>query len=415
LLFSLAPDALNVVLLAYFARTFLKGYYRDRLGMILLVCAGLMVIFLTRYSYRMSQTAARSLVQAVAPEIEQAAVAPIDSLQRISVEKLGADYEKDRRELEEHFAQLLKASTEPLSAQLTPLQTQMQRLEESRSPNNTFYIDLQQRKLRKQIQPLEQQLLNTRKTLVEQQEKRLNALRAKYDQDRKQIQTQYQSERSEVQSERKEKKQSVYGMTQVFSRQLSWIAGYAVFIVLVLTTIREILYHRNGIDLQPIISPFDFQTKPLRETLVLPFVAAGRHLINLVRQQYQRLPALADPPAPPALKPYVINQLNEPKVEVEPAEESDLRESSTDYDSLFSESETDPESLKEKPSLNGAYDNRMPEQTTIVVDNSKLKNCHYCEVPFLPNHKKQKYCCEDHRKAAWEERNGRKLMLRRKK
>jgi hypothetical protein len=34
----------------------------------------------------------------------------------------------------------------------------------------------------------------------------------------------------------------------------------------------------------------------------------------------------------------------------------------------------------------------------------KLPRCEYCNKPFVPNHKKQKYCCDAHRQAAFQEK-----------
>lgn len=415
LLFSLAPDVLNVVLIAYLTRSFLKGHYRDRLGMILLIAAGLMVIVLTRYSFLMSQTAAKSMVKTAAPKATVKSTAPIDSLYQSEVKSLQVENQNAVAAIERRYQELIAASTAPLAAQILPLQKRAEQWEISRSDQNTFYVDLQLKKLQDQIQPLEQERLNLEKRLVLQKSQELDLLNSPYKRKTDLVENRRNAERNEVLALNQSERNTINGITIIFTKQLSGIAGYAVFIVLLLAVIREILHFRNGIELQPIISPFDFQTKPLQETLVLPFTLVGRHCINWVRDQYRHLPSLKEPPTPPALKPYVYQQLSNLHLAPENKGLTTQNDPLNDYESLFNSQAKIPISLKEKPTLNGTYENGSGDEKVIIIEKPILRDCEFCGEGFTPNHKKQKYCRQEHRRLAWEEKTGRKLLLKRRK
>lgn len=415
LLFSLAPDVLNVVLMAYLTRSFLQGHYQDRLGMILLIAAGLMVIVLTRYSFLMSQTAAKSMVKAAAPIVALKSTAPIDSLYQSEVKSLQVENQNAVAAIERRYQELIAASTAPLSAQILPLQKSVEQWEISRSDQNTFYVDLQLKKLNEQIQPLEQERLNLEKRLVLQKNQELAQLNDVFKGKTAKLEKRRNTDRTEVLSLNQSERKSINGITAIFTKQLSGIAGYAVFIVLLLAVIREILHFRNGIELQPIISPFDFQTKPLQETLVLPFTLVGRYCINWVRDQYRHLPSLKEPPTPPALKSYVYQQLSNSHLTPENKDLTVQNALLNDYENLFNSQAKTPISLKEKPKLNGSYENSSDPEKVVIIERPILRDCEFCGEGFTPNHKKQKYCRQEHRRLAWEEKTGRKLLLKRRK
>lgn len=414
LLFSLAPDVLNVVLIAYLTRSFLKGHYQDRLGIVLLLTAALMVITLTRYSFLMSQTAAKSMVKAAAPMANVKSVAPIDSLYQSELNQHKTDKQNARAAIEQRYQEIITASTAPFLAQLTPLQKQAEQWEAKRNVNNTFYVDLKLKQLSEQIKPLEQERLTLEKRLVLQKNEELSLLNESFTRKTKALEDRRATDRTTIQALNKTERTSIQSITTIFTKQLSGIAGYAVFIVLLLAIIREILYYRNGIDLQPIISPFDFQTKPLQEALLLPFTLIGRHWINWIRNQYQRLPLLQEPPEPPALKPYIVKQLS---TNLTP-ENKDLtlqNDLENAYESLFNNMGNEGHFLKENPKLNGTYENSSNPEKVVIIERPILRDCEFCSEGFTPNHKKQKYCSEEHRRLAWEEKTGRKLLLKRRK
>lgn len=72
-------------------------------------------------------------------------------------------------------------------------------------------------------------------------------------------------------------------------------------------------------------------------------------------------------------------------------------------------------SLKEKPKFNGTYENSSNPEKVVIIERPILRDCEFCGEGFTPNHKKQKYCSEEHRRLAWEEKTGRKLLLKRRK
>lgn len=70
------------------------------------------------------------------------------------------------------------------------------------------------------------------------------------------------------------------------------------------------------------------------------------------------------------------------------------------------------------PSSDDQNENRMTDKTgSSVVNRQKdfIKQCEHCQADFTPNHKKHRFCTDDCRKKAWEEKTGRALKLRSKK
>jgi len=69
-------------------------------------------------------------------------------------------------------------------------------------------------------------------------------------------------------------------------------------------------------------------------------------------------------------------------------------------------------------STDDAHENRMTDErdkNTNYVQKDFIKQCEYCKSDFTPNHKKHRFCADDCRKRAWEEKNGRQLKLKAKK
>jgi len=56
----------------------------------------------------------------------------------------------------------------------------------------------------------------------------------------------------------------------------------------------------------------------------------------------------------------------------------------------------------------GARATKVVGAETIFVSGEK-RTCEYCKMPFVSNHKKQRFCCDQHRIEAWQIANGREV------
>lgn len=281
LLFSLAPDALNAILVAYVARTILKRKF-DHLSMILIVfCAGLSG-GLTFYSYQMSKFSAVEAANEASGEAETIDLTPIDAKHDAALQRIQDDYNAEKQTIEGNYAALIETENQAIAS-----------WEKKRNDGNTQWIDRQQDKRRKIIA-----------TLLEKQKSDLEALRNRKQAIEDKANAQHEKDRTKAESDNKAKETKHESFAAIFADKLSWLSGNAVFVVLILTCIREILYNRNGVEIKPIFGQFDFQPSSILETLALPFTAVGRHIINRVRAAYEALPELKRRPDFPAVIDY---------------------------------------------------------------------------------------------------------------
>lgn len=269
LLFSLAPDVLNSVLIAYVARTILKRKF-DHLSIILMVFCTLLSIGLTFYSYQMSKFSAIEAANEASGEAEIVDLAPIDQKLEKDLQRITDDYNSEKQTIESNYAALIETENQAIAS-----------WEKKRNDGNTHWIDRQQDRRRKAIA-----------TLLEKQKSDLEALRSRKQAKEDKASEQHQKDRTKAESDNTAKENQHNDFAAIFADKLSWLSGNAVFVVLILTCIREILYNRNGVEIKPIFGQFDFQPSPILESLALPFVAVGRHIINRVRSAYEALPEL---------------------------------------------------------------------------------------------------------------------------
>ena len=95
-----------------------------------------------------------------------------------------------------------------------------------------------------------------------------------------------------------------------FSNLFGTVSGYAIFGVLLLTIILEILLHRNGIEYRPAFESVDFDRSHLIEILYFPIEWIGRHVINRIRIWKENLPDLKKPSTQQDLSGYEGNIIN---------------------------------------------------------------------------------------------------------
>jgi hypothetical protein len=82
-----------------------------------------------------------------------------------------------------------------------------------------------------------------------------------------------------------------------------------------------------------------------------------------------------------------------------------------DYAKKVGNENRNNENRQEEEILEKRHDeNRIDENRQVIG----VRNCLQCQTEFVANHKKQKYCCDDCRKVAWENKTKRPLILKKK-
>ena len=422
LAFSLIPDTLSVILFAFVVRSFLKGYYADVLSIILVSACTLVTVFLVRYSWNMSRNAAHSYAVFITLDPAETNTAVIEDRSIDRTKEIEANYRREVRLVEDRYDELLRASTAPLRAKSVPLKKQIAKLEENRTKQNTYWTDREIGKLEEKLTPIEQEATAIRKDLTEKKSVELVDLKTQRDLRVGAIESKSEEDRAIALDENKAEKERTNTISAILIRELRNVAGFAIFIVLLLTGLMEILYHRNGVDREPIIEEFDLQSSMVSEVVSLPFVYVGRYLINWVREQYEKLPNLR--PAPWKNSQSLKPDLSSLKTQLNGIQKVDNQtltalNKDTGYDALFND---DLKADLNGPGIphddrrkNGSsdHDHRAPLKE-VVIWKEHLRECSYdeCKNQFFPNAPKHIYCDDDCRRAAWEKKTGKTLKYK---
>lgn len=294
LAFSLAPDFINARIVRYVTRTILQNNFRDaRSGVILLFCA-LLIWKLTSYSYNMSQFAAGTNVEQMAGDAEQIDVAAIDSTFLGRMDQTSAQYQQEKAHIEQRYERLIEEATAQNKAKIAGEEVKIKGLEGNRSKNNTIWTDDQIRIHQRRISSYKDRIAKTAAPLRAQEQQELNELEQRWAAKDSLLTAVYTTARDTSLTANTTRRLKHAQVTAFFRTQLSGIAGYAVFIILILSVITEIIYERNNIEPDPVFTPFDFEPSAFWEALAMPFAYAGRHITNKVREVYNNLPDLVE-------------------------------------------------------------------------------------------------------------------------
>lgn len=290
--FCFVPDFVNTMIVRYISRTILKGTYRDTRTMVVLFFSMGLVFFLTRYSYRMSHFSADVTAKEMGGEVARTDLVEFDNTYQSHFDKLQADYETEKAELNTRYDQLITEAAGELDNKIKGEETLIAGLEKNRKKTNTIWTDQQIRLHQRRIAGYQKRRKPIVSPIRSDQQAALAALKASFDQKYARLENSYTITRDTTLAIEGAAGSIHQSEVTFFSKQLSGIAGNAVFFLLMLTIIREIIYDRNDIDPDPVFSPFDFQPSVVIEVMAFPFVKRGRKLVNLVRRGYNNLPEL---------------------------------------------------------------------------------------------------------------------------
>lgn len=307
LIFSLAPDLLNAVLVAYIVRSLLnkKFHYTD---IVLNIAALSLVVFLSIYSFNMSRFSASSVATEIAPDEDIIDLSSINEDYQNEIAQIESNYNNEINQLNAGYSDQITAVEAAAAKQVKSLRNNILSWERKRKPANTQWIDTKIAKLNNDIAAIEQSAATDRANLLKEKQQKIDQKGSFKNARISNLENQKKTDRNTTSSLKEKANEEKALATTYLKKQLSRIAGFAVFIVLVLASLKEVIHFRNDIKPTPILSNLDFQTDWLKEVLLLPFVTVQRKLINNVRTKYEALPDLKEPPAVLDIVEYNIDQ-----------------------------------------------------------------------------------------------------------
>lgn len=294
LAFSLAPDYVNARLARYVTRTILQGSFTDGRSIVILAFCGVLLLYLTGYSYKMSQFAAGANVTEMAGDADEQNVAAIDSVFLNKIDQTNNQLIKEQERIKVRFDKLVLEATADNEAKIRGEQIKIKGLEKNRSKGNTIWTDDQIRVHERRIATYRSRIAAAAAPIRAQEQNELAQIDARWAAKDSLLTQVYTSTRDTTLLSNTMNRNNHAAVTAFFKAQLSGIAGYAVFILIMLSIITEIIYERNEIQPEPVFSPFDFQPSAFLEALAMPFAWMGRHTTNRVRNIYNNLPELIE-------------------------------------------------------------------------------------------------------------------------
>lgn len=291
--FCFVPDFVNTMIVRYISRTVLKKTYQGdgRTVVVLLFSLGL-VFFLTRYSYNMSHFSADVTAKNLGGETTNTDLVKMDSIYQKRVDKVQADFDREKEEIITRYDQRIAELAGELDFKVKGEETLIAGLEKNRKKTNTVWTDQQVRLHQRRIAGYQKRRKPIVSPIRAEQQKELAALNERFDQKSNRLDDSYTVSRDTTLAIEGAAGDIRKKEVDFFSQQLSGIAGKAVFFLLMLTVIREIIYDRNDIDPDPVFSAFDFQPSVVLEVIAFPLTKLGRKMVNSVRNGYNNLPEL---------------------------------------------------------------------------------------------------------------------------
>ena len=288
-LLSLAPDVLNSVAIGYVARSFIKEFHGDKLTRFLMSFCLILIVPLTWYSYKMSTVTAGAAIENASEEAPEANTGTIDSTYQLEVARITREYETEKAGIEEQFAAQLAAATLGIASSIEAHEKNIETLEHNRKDSNTQWTDKRQNRLRTKIAKLQARKAAIELPLLQEKKEALAALRMSKEEKEAAAKTLQTGDREREIKTTSKKGLKIEAVTETLKAQFSGLAGYSVFIVLLLTVVQQILHHRNEIEFEFRFGLWDAGVNPLVEVVGLPLTMIGRKIINGVRKKYAEL------------------------------------------------------------------------------------------------------------------------------
>ncbi len=294
---SFAPDYINTVLCAYVVSAILRKDYSKE-SKILMVFCSVLIAGLTYYSFSMSQNSAVVLGNDIETENKQndsEALTRIDTTLNNKLAAIETAYAANYSRINEPFKNQLDNIAATYDNQVKIFESQIEAITRNETKDNYLYAAKQKKPLAAKIQALEAAKLAAIAPILEKQQKALDELTKQKSLQIESAEQFHKSDRQRTRAATDGHNRQVKHTSTIFSDLFAKLAGYAIFALLLLTAIRGVLFHRNGIEPKPILSNFDFSASWMIEVLSYPVAWLRHHSVNKVRQWYERLPEIKQP------------------------------------------------------------------------------------------------------------------------
>lgn len=279
---------------AYLFRAVLNRYNKG-LNLFSLVLMGIVALFLTSYSFYLSQHATKSSMQRAAPKVELADTKDISQSYNQEVKRISNDYSTQRNDINNRYQGLIAAENTYYDNQIQANEAEIDQLRRKGWATGQRYTS--------KINALEKK----NRGLDTQRAEKIRALKGKENGELEAISTWKRSAETEAKEEKQSTKADIQGrnqeiveenkaFAQMFSTLIARFAAWSVILVILFTGYLEIFYYKTGIKRVVQFRSTDFQAPAFLELLKFPYVYLSRYMTNYVRARYDKLPNIV--PAP---------------------------------------------------------------------------------------------------------------------
>ncbi len=337
---SLCIDLVNAICLAFVVGSILRQEFKGDSIFLMLICIAV-TGGLTYYSFNMSQNSALVVGNDIresnqrddTPELRS-----LDNQYASTLSNIESTYGNNYQKIISPFEYQVSNIEKSYANQIQVLKNEIAVIDANSSRDNYLYALKQKKPLTAEIQRLETEKGKAIAPILSKQQKALEELLAQKNRSIQEAESRNKSDRNKLRDETTKHNTIVTSSSNVFSDLFSKLAGFSVFIMLCLVAIREVLFHRNNIEPEPILSNFDFSPGWLIEVLGYPVAWVRSHSVAIVREKYKSLP---DPEKPPVHdKIWDGKSLNQ---EVIQPKQEEVEE---DVQQLLNEAQQRPKNLK---------------------------------------------------------------------
>lgn len=279
---------------AYLFRALLNRFNKglDLFSILLMCCVA---IFLTGYSFYLSQYATKNSLKRVAPTVELADTKEVSQAYEAEMSRIASDYATKRSDINSRFDELVQAERDYHGNLITANEAKIDQYKKKEWSTGRRYTT-RINSLETQNLELETQLSEAVKKLKEEQNGELAALESWRSTAESEAREEKKSTRTSIVDRNQELEEENAAFANMFATLVARFAAWSVILVILFTGYLEVFYYKTGIKRVVKFRSTDFQAPVFVELLSFPYIYMSRHLANFVRLRYKTLPDLV--PAP---------------------------------------------------------------------------------------------------------------------
>ncbi len=284
---------------SYLFRALLNRYNKG-LDLFSVFLIGFIALFLTSYSFYLSQYATRNSMRKVAPKVELQDLGHLSERYEGEMSRIAKDYTTQRNDINQRYDELIAAETAHYNNLIQENDNQIDQYKRKQWSTGQRYTTRINSLENESLQLASQRSESIRK-LKADQNTQLSALEDWRRTAEVEAKEEKNNNRSNIQDQNKALQAENQAFASMFSTLIARFAAWSVILVILFSGYLEIFYYKTGIERVVPFSNTDFQAPAMVELLVFPYVYLSRHLTNFVRKKYRNLPDLVPSPVEEAL------------------------------------------------------------------------------------------------------------------